>query len=432
MLSKVKNVCTLIIVVFVLTAINVDNRSLSIEMVQGAVDPIIESEIVIGFDLGHNNNITSKELTNLTSILNSTFSPGGVILLRDELTSDLLGGLDVLVILAPTSSYTENEIEIVEEYIKRGKSLLTATGFRNQTNEPLNILMNQFGINFNLSSSVIRESSRKPIENQSIHYFDLPRNFTTPITPLSENISQIMFPQGLSLSFNSTKLESYHSPAITYYNPVLVLNSDLDYTQNNTLISSLEFENGARILSAGSADLFNNSYIEPLENSSTIYMDNTEFILNSVKWLGKNSGIMNFYESSVSKDNVNIPIGEIIHGNITLVDSRNRSLSQGQVYISLERDGKFLNTRSMRTEPDNSSRFIGWTSTDGLNYGYCDIVFLANRIGYLPIEMTAGRLYVERVFPYPQLPNLAIWGFLFATVIIFISSAILIRMNFKE
>ncbi len=431
-MNKVKNFCTLIILVFFLTAINIDNRSFTVNSVKAVVNPTNETEIVIGIDLGHNNNITSKELTNLTTILNSTFSSGGVVFIRNELTSVQLREIDVLAILSPKSVYTEDEVEVIEEYIKTGKSILTATGFRNQTNEPLNNLMSQFGLHFNLSSSIIRESSRTHIENQSVHYYDLVRNFTTPPTPITENISQIMFPQGLGLSFNSSKLTSYHSPAITYYNPILIRDALSAPSENNTLISSLEFENGARILAIGSSDMFNNSFIEPLVNTTTIFMDNTDLVLNSIKWLGRNTGIMHFYESSVSQNNREVKIGEILYGNITLVNSRNKSLSQGQVYFSLERDGKILNSRSMRTDPNNSTRYLGWTSTDGLSYGFCDIVFIAKRIGYLPIELTAGRLYIESAFPYPQLPNLAMWGLLFAAVIIFISSAVVIRLNFKN
>jgi len=41
--------------------------------VQGVIEPSIESEIVIGIDLGHDNTVNYTDIVNFTSILDSTF-----------------------------------------------------------------------------------------------------------------------------------------------------------------------------------------------------------------------------------------------------------------------------------------------------------------------------------------------------------------------
>ncbi len=385
-------------------------------VVLGTVEPTVESEIVIGIDLSHQNNMTSLELINLTSIINSTFSSQEVVFLTEELSSEDLAAIDVLTVLAPTIAFAEEEVEDVEDFIKTGKSLLIATGFRNQTTEPLNDLLSIYGLSFNYLNPILSENA-------------LARDFTTPTTPLTENISQIICPNRLGISFNESKLTSYQSPSILFYNPILHSNSLEAPSGNNTLISTLEFENGARVLAVGSVDMFNNSFIEPLANDTDIFLDNTGFILNAIRWLGKNTGIMNFHEPWVDKDGLSIEIGNIINGNVTLVSSHNKSLSQGQIVVTLERTGSTLSSRSMRADPQNASNYFGWVSTEGLSYGSCDVVFIASRVGYLSVELTAGRIYIEPPFPKANPPNLAIVGLFLASILLFFSTALLIRKN---
>ena len=400
-------------------------------MIQGAVAPTLESDIVIGIDMAHNNNISVNQLTNLTTLLNTSFSSTQVVFLNTNVNSGELSRINVLVVLAPTIEFSETEVEDVENFIKNGNSILVATGYMNQSTEHSNDILNTFGLSFNMSSSVIPEKVMNN-RNITISYSNTTREFSTPITPITENISQIVFPNGLGISFNESKLESYNSPAITYFNPVLLMNSSAEVSENNTLASTLEFENGARILTIGSAEMFNNSYIEPLENTSSIFIDNTDFIMNSIRWLGRNTGIMNFYEPWTDHNAQSIELGEIIHGEVTLVNSQNESLTQTQIFITLERTGSYLSSRIMSVDPSNSSKFFGSVNTEGLSGGYCDVVFIANRIGYLPIELRAGRVYLESAFPTPIPPNFALWGLMIAVIAIFVTSAVFIRMNFKE
>ncbi len=418
-MSKLKNSWIIIVLVFFLTSFNINSNNLKISAVQGIIEPSVESKIVIGIDLSHENDINSSDITNLTSILNVTFSADEVVFLKEELSSGYLEGIDVLTILAPTISFSEEEINDVEEFIRIGKSVLIATGFRNQTEEPLNDLLTAYGLRFRFSSSITPDKA-------------LVRNFTTPVTPLTENISQIICPNGLGVSFNDSKLESYQAPAILYYQPTLLDNSAEEPSENNTLISTLEFENGARILAIGSADMFNNSFIEPLANTTSLFLDNTDFFLNAVRWLGKNTGIMNFYDPWVDLDDQSVDIGDIVHGNVTLVNSQNQSISQTHLFITLERTGSILSSRIMKLDPNNASNYFGWVSTEGLSHGYCDVTFFANRVGYLSIELSAGRIYIKPPFPSPVPPNLALWGLFFASSILFMSNAIFIYMNLKK
>ncbi len=178
--------------------------------------------------------------------------------------------------------------------------------------------------------------------------------------------------------------------------------------------------------------MFNNSYIEPLDNSTSSFLDNTDFLINSIKWLGRNTGIMSFFDPWADHNGDSIQLGEIISGNVTLVDSNNEELTQSHIFIALERTGTILRSRIMSVDPTNSSKFFGSIDTEGLSSGYCDVIFIANRIGYLPISVTAGRIFLERPFPSPLLPNLALFGLLIAIIVIFASTAVIIRMNIKK
>ncbi len=429
-MNKSQNSWILIITILFVTKFNINMNTMRLIVVQGAIEPTVESEIVIGIDLGHDNAINSSHLTNLTHILDTTFSSDGVVFIEEDLSDASLAGIDVLLTVAPTVRYSDSEVEVVEEFIKLGNSVLIATGFRNQSEEPCNALMEPYGLSFNLTSSIIPENARG---NQSAQYSIISRNFTTPKTPLTENVSQIVLPNSMGISFNESKLISYQSPSILYYNPILLLNLDEKPSKNNTLISTLEFKNGARILAISSADMLNNSYIEPLVNTSSIILDNTKFLLNAIRWLGRNTGIMNFYNPSIDKVvDQSIKIGEIINGNVTLVDSQNNSISQGQVTITLERTGSILTRRTMELDPNNKTKYIGWVSTEGLSYGWCDVVFFGNRRGYLPIEISAGSIYLESLFPSPILPNLAFWSLFLASIIIFLATALFVRTSLKK
>jgi hypothetical protein len=401
-------------------------------IVTGAVTPTLESDIVIGIDMAHNNNISESQLSNLTTLLNGIFSPAeDVKFLSDNVNTEALLTIDVLLVLAPITSYSDSEIRDVETFIKDGNSMLVAAGYMNQTTEDANSILDPFGLSFNLSSSLIPADVRSNTE--IIQQYDvLGRNFTTPITPITENISQIFLPNALGISFNETKLDSYVSPAITYFNPLLLKDSTEEPSENNTLASTLEFENGARILTIGSVDMFNDTYNEPLENTTSVFFDNSDFIINSIRWLGRNTGIMSFYNPWTDREGQSIKFGVTVYGNVTLVDSQDQSLSQTQIFIALERTGSILTKRIMNVDPLNSTKFFGSVETEGLTSGSCDIIFIANRIGYLPIQVFAGRIYLERPFPTPILPNFALWGLIIAVIVLFVSSAFLVRLNLKE
>ncbi len=429
---KTKRILIILSLIIFLNILSSNTVNLSILQAQGAFTPTREVDIVIGIDIGHLNNFTTKQITNLTNILNSTFSTQKIVFIKGELTENTLRNLDVVIILAPTKKYTEAEINNVEEYIKNGNSLLVASGFRNQTTEPINDLLEPFGLVFNLSSSLIPEKYRTSSLNATPQYFYLAQNFTSPVTPITENISQIIVPNGMGISSNKTKIEEYKSPDIIFNNPILLRNSEDSVSENNTLASTLEFENGARILAIGSTQFCNNSYIEPISNTTLLFLDNTDFILNSIRWLGRNQGIMSFYNSWVDLDDASISIGVIIKGNVTLVDTKNQSISQSKVFIALERDGKILKSRAMQLDPVNKSNYFGWISTEGLSYGHCNVLFLASRVGYLSIEISAGRNYLKRPFPFPIPPDLAVWGLFLATVVLFITTAFFLRMNIRK
>ena len=179
--------------------------------------------------------------------------------------------------------------------------------------------------------------------------------------------------------------------------------------------------------------MFNNSYIEPLSNNTDIFLDNTDFFLNAIKWLGKNTGVMKFLDPWVDLDGQRIQLGQVIHGNVTIVNSRNQSLSQVQVVIALEIGGSLLSSRNMRVDPTNASKFFGWVNTEGLTYGWRDVVFSAKLVGYFPIELrSAERIYLDPPFPTPIPPDITIFGGYLVTIMIFFSTTLFLYLNIKK
>ncbi|MCK4849188.1 MAG: hypothetical protein KAT16_09195, partial [Candidatus Heimdallarchaeota archaeon] len=82
-MNKLKNTCALLILIVFLAMNLIGTNNSGIMMIQGAVAPTLESDIVIGIDMVHNNNISANQLTNLTALLNTTFSSTQVVFLTN-------------------------------------------------------------------------------------------------------------------------------------------------------------------------------------------------------------------------------------------------------------------------------------------------------------------------------------------------------------
>ena len=121
-MRKLRKSCFIVFYIFFFIAIIINSNNLHTIIVQGTVEPTIESEIVIGIDMGHQNNLTTNQLTNLTSILNTTFSSDGIIFLKEEFNLEALSEIDVLIILAPTL-ISDDDVDVVESYLQNGHAV---------------------------------------------------------------------------------------------------------------------------------------------------------------------------------------------------------------------------------------------------------------------------------------------------------------------
>ena len=83
-MKKLKSTYVLFLFVIFITAVAIKDRNSSSTIVTGAVAPTLESEIVIGIDMAHNNNISENQLSNLTTLLDDMFSPGEDVKILDE------------------------------------------------------------------------------------------------------------------------------------------------------------------------------------------------------------------------------------------------------------------------------------------------------------------------------------------------------------
>jgi hypothetical protein len=58
-------------------------------------------------------------------------------------------------------------------------------------------------------------------------------------------------------------------------------------------------------------------------------------------------------------------------------------------------------------------------------------MFIAKRVGYLPVSIKAGHVFIDPPFPTPIMPSLVIQGLLFSTTLLFVSTAVLVWVNLK-
>uniref|UniRef100_A0A1B6C3P4 Uncharacterized protein n=2 Tax=Clastoptera arizonana TaxID=38151 RepID=A0A1B6C3P4_9HEMI len=184
---------------------------------------------------------------------------------KDELTNEVLNGVNVFIIAAPKEKFTENEFNVIKKYLDSGGSILVMMGEGGEKTYPTNInfLLEEFGIMVN-SDCVVRTHYYKyfhPKEclvsngvlNRGIVKFLGKENSANSGQALS-----FVYPYGATLNVArpATAILSSGSVSFPLNRPVLAFHS---LTSRNNV-------NAGKLVVIGSAHLLSDQYIDKEDN----------------------------------------------------------------------------------------------------------------------------------------------------------------------
>ncbi|MHA2296126.1 MAG: hypothetical protein ACXAEU_17945 [Candidatus Hodarchaeales archaeon] len=391
------------------------------------------SDVYIALDLAHDSDLSN--IDNLKNITNTYFN--SLLEISDPLTQQNLkvGAkyVDVLLILAPTVEYTEAEIDVLADFLAKGNSIL----FAGSPFENVSLALN--GLTEKLNLSVTFSETPAPNLNQAgENRLALPlSNFNTPRIPAVENVTSFLFYNGTELSINETAINPPGDETLLKDHYSVIDNPNT----GESLIYGMEFKStitehtlASRFIFSGSAMVFSDMFIEPVEEPGFNYYDNTEFLLGTLNWLSKVAGWFKYSDLELVDTSTRIDIGDVISVKVNLTNHREEKVDNVKVTLNLEQAGSVPVTSYM---VEKAGLFIGNISTRDLSYGWFDIRVTTERRGYITLETDAIRqeavkVFIERDPNLPQLTNISLLAALIVLTLVVVATAAVIYLDVRK
>ena len=233
----------------------------------------VQSTGYIVFDIGHDQYFDNEKLGTYISLL-SVF--GQVIINSDEITEADLSGASLLVIPNPETQFTQEELDAINNFLNSGGSLIALGNYHAYFYpEILNNITKTYGLYW-MDASV-----RDPTNNSGREYYPIisvwPSNDFTDEMNITKYVTTAWF------SGTYLKLIPPEHPENISRGPYEIAVGDLDtYAQfengtNTTdigadiiFIAGVELKSGARILAAGSSDMFSDRYSHIYEEDNIV------------------------------------------------------------------------------------------------------------------------------------------------------------------
>lgn len=247
------------------------------------------SSYKILFDQGHNQYFDSSKLSDFISMIEEYF--GDVTINTDNITSDDLNGVNLLIIPSPEANISQSEITAIKTYLENGGSLLImGTWYKYFEPEDVNAITGDYGITWGDYSIYDDTDNDGNSYHPLVHVWDT-NNIANEIGT-TEYISQVIY-SGTALFLKaptSGKVEEGpYFIGIPDSDTYLIAENGSAYVQGVNLTASFGFfaaaklVNGGKIFASGSTETFR-SDSDPQRNYFSMY-DNKRFALIVVAWL---------------------------------------------------------------------------------------------------------------------------------------------------
>lgn len=391
----------------VISTANKNNQDSSIELIDASV-ALTEGDITIIIDNIHDNTILS-EFTDFTYSLNNTFNPIIGVDTAFNINATAQNSNELLIIMAPKDNYTDIQLNRLTDYIVKGHSvLITATS---ESSELLNPIIQNWGLE--LSGNNISEFNNSILTLSTFAY---------PVIPATENISSIKFANGTSIIFDDSSINN----SLTRID-VKDVYPIMRYGDNNSeaLGAAVEFVNHARVIITGSTDMFNNTFMDdPLLGEDSKFLDNTEFLIDSVKWLSRITGNLKIDNANADFVGERIDIGTTVSVSCEVVkEESDQKIDYVEVYGYFERTATKYSRFNLLSENDT---YTGTLSTTGLTKGWVNVHLRADRRGYYLEDYIVGEIFLNRDELSPIMSSIFIIGLLAAAGTVFAISSFLL------
>lgn len=363
-------------------------------------------------------------LSNFTSVISAWQANfGNATSIAGSIASTNLEGAQVLSIFASSTASTATEVSAVKAAVGQGKGLLYMAGPSNSSTSGQKFFEDFFG------APIIDFSQNETLGSTysgSTHYV-VSTEFNSPVTPVTENLTKVIFPHAISLSINQTALTETNVTIKDIY-PIAY-----DSLTGSSLGIAIEVGNFGRIVILGSNELFNNQFYLPTGTYTNMSgVSNQQFALNLESWLGRGTGYFNILSHHLNTVADQFILRRfIVNGSAQLVDSFNQSFTNAQVKFALGLPQKILDYNFMTNTGNNT--YFSSISTRNMPPGYqINIQVQIVKRGYILQTFYLGRVYVELVFSGPALPDLSMIAILGSGVIIFAASTVYLWKEFRK
>lgn len=394
--------------------------------------------IKVGIDVGHNNLFNKTLFEDAFTLLNDTFAASGVRFITTRLQEATLQDLDVLIIFGPNVSYSENEVNAIKSFLNdQQKGLLVAGGFSgnesfSSAQNAINSLSKSFGIEFDYSDRIFKKANVTVAINETntteitVNNTVMPTaNFTSPLTPVTEDLRQVLLADAVNMKVNESHLDE---ELVLYQRYTLLTAKGDNQTSDVPIIHALEFESSSRAMFLASYQLFNDSFVDPIEEeaNSTVktfpfVQDNTRLLNQTMQWLGHYLGYFKFnatnlFRHTTAEAENEIYKGDVVSGEVFIFDAQTETPVDGMSTTLFIERTNILDYAPMFER--SSGLFWFQYNTTGLGAGGVTFNFLGEHPGYFPVVGEIGRVFIRYDEPGPAPANLSMWVLIAATTVI--------------
>lgn len=205
---------------------------------------------------------------------------------EEPLSYEKLQGYDVLVVMSSVDTYSDNEINAIEEFVRNGGGLLLAVqSWEGVNNQGPNRIAKRFGVSFSDNAVICDSENYYEIfsTKDRVNILDLTSHSIT------KNVSSFYLQRGTSIivTGDSHVLANASSNAwLDDFSEVWDVKESTEITGPFPVLSEMTYGNG-RIVFIGSKRVFNNDWVY-------LNQDNGQLGINSVHWLAKLSNTSSF------------------------------------------------------------------------------------------------------------------------------------------
>ncbi len=343
--------------------------------------------------------------------------------LSGSITSTEVAKYQVMTIFNSQSEAATSEVDAIRGGLNQGKGLLYLVNGANASQSAQNFFDTLFQTsvvsftNHTITSSTYSGSNPYVVATE----------FSSPITPVTANITKVVFPNTVGMTINKTAIPQSNLTIKDIY-PVV-----FDSNQNQALGVAIELAYYGRIIILGSSEVISNDMYQKTGIYKNMFgLSNEKFENNIIQWLGRETGYFHMLSHALNVGpDEQISRGKVINGTFEFTDQYNKSLTDVQVRFRISITKEVIDYNYM-SYLGNSTYFGSISTKDALIGLKIDISAQLMKRGFVDQVFPVGRVYIKLEFAGPSLPDLSIGTILIAGIIIYSLSAAYVWKEFKK